>query len=102
MVRPTFENIQSLHHWTDVLNEMSRCLQTNIDVLRHISEEATRRAGLEDTPESAKQYKHFQDVLRTTIIEQTFMKQQADHVRSFADRRAGQVRLSPLFTRSRY
>lgn len=75
------------------MNEMSHSLQSNIDVLNHIASESAKRETLEGDidPASTELYAHFRDSINTTVVEQTFLKQQADRIRSIADRRAGQV-----------
>ncbi len=69
---------------------MSHALQSNIDVLRLLSEEAMRRSTREGE-KSPKQYQQFQEAIRICITEQSFFKKHIDLLQTFADRRSLQV-----------
>jgi hypothetical protein len=70
---------------------MSHALQSNIDTLNLLSEEAIRRSVIEGE-KSTKRHQQFQEAVRVCITEQMFFKKHVDLLHTFADRRSLQVR----------
>lgn len=86
-----FHNLQLLNKGIDIATKMSHALQSNIDILNLLFEEAIRRSTIEGES-SAKRYQQFQEAVRVCITEQTFFKKHVDLLHTFADRRSLQLR----------
>lgn len=90
-----FEDLQLLNKGIDVLSQMAQALALNIEVLTLLSQEAARRAVIEGDKEKGR-YAAFQQDIRTSITEQSFLKQHVGLLQTFADRRSVQVSYSSL------
>jgi hypothetical protein len=90
-----FEDLQLLNKGIDVLSQMAQALALNIEVLTLLSQEAARRATIEGDKEQGR-YEVFQQEIRTSIAEQSFLKHHVGLLQTFADRRSVQVSNSPL------
>jgi len=85
-----FEDLKVLNQGIDILSRMVHALQLNIEVLDHLSSEATLRAALEPSKKSL--YTTFLQNLRTSRTEQSFFKSHVSLLQTFADRRSAQLR----------
>ncbi|KAE9377483.1 hypothetical protein N431DRAFT_527405 [Stipitochalara longipes BDJ] len=86
-----FHNLQFLNKGIDVVTKMSQALQSNIDAMSCLSEEAIHRSTIEGQ-RSAKRYQQFQENIQMCIREQSFFKKHVDLLHTFADRRSLQLR----------
>lgn len=81
----TFQDLQSLHHFSDLLHRAAHALKSNIKVLNSLLEES-RDIQLQDSPDLAKKYESFHKILKSSAREQTFLQDHAELVCGRAER----------------
>lgn len=88
--RLDLDDLKNINWGIDNVTAMIHALDFNITVLNHLSQEATRRAAIEEG-KSSERYRQFQEAIRTTINDQFTLKHQLTVMRTFGERRLGQV-----------
>jgi hypothetical protein len=93
--RVTFQHLQRLSEYSDLLIRLFHALQLNLVVLEMLSAEATRRQA-EEGKDLTQRYNNFQAALRACITEHTFLRHHVSLVRDSAERLAIVVSRHPL------
>lgn len=81
----TFLDLQSLHHYSDLLHRATHALKSNIKVLNSLVEES-RDIQPKDSPDLANKYEFFRKILKSVVREQTFLQSHAELVCNRAER----------------
>jgi hypothetical protein len=88
--RLDLDDLKNINWGIDQVTAMIHALDFNITVLNQLSHEATRREAIEGG-KSSERYRQFEEAIRTTINDQSTLKHQVTLMRTFAERRLGQV-----------
>jgi hypothetical protein len=92
----SFNHLQHLNQYTDLLVRATHVLQLNITVLTTLSREATKRQDM-DSAASAPRYEIFAKIIQNCLDDHAFIKGHVGLVRERAERIAVMVNIPKTF-----